>query len=94
MIRVPAAEFRARVSGRAVESITRRGKFLLFHLNSAYVLVVNPMLRGRFQRAPVGAKHPARTCVVLTLAPAEDPHAEELRYIDERFMGKWYLASR
>ena len=94
VIRVPAAEFRARVTGRAVESITRRGKFLLFHLNSADVLVVNPMLRGRFQRAPVGAKRPARTCVVLTLGPAAAPHAEELLYIDERLMGKWYLASR
>ena len=86
VIRVPAEEFRARITGRAVESITRRGKFLLFHLSSGDVLVVNPMLRGRFQRAPVGAKRPARACVVLTL-----PNAEEWRYIDERFMGKWYL---
>jgi formamidopyrimidine-DNA glycosylase len=50
--------------GQRVESIRRRGKFLLVDLSRDRV-VVNPMLTGRFQLARPKDKHPTRTAVVL-----------------------------
>jgi formamidopyrimidine-DNA glycosylase len=65
---------------------TRRGKFLLFDLKSGHKLVVNPMLTGRFQYLGPEEKRRAKTCMLLTLSDGQ-----ELRYSDERLMGKVYL---
>jgi formamidopyrimidine-DNA glycosylase len=45
------------------------------------------MLAGRFQYVTPDVKQPAKTCFVITL---DDGH--ELRYADERVMGKVYLS--
>ena len=50
--------------GQRVESIRRRGKFLVIDLERDEV-ACNPMLTGRFQLAAAGDKLPARTAVVL-----------------------------
>jgi formamidopyrimidine-DNA glycosylase len=50
--------------GQRVESIRRRGKFLLIALERDAV-ACNPMLTGRFQLAAPGDKVPTRTAVVL-----------------------------
>jgi formamidopyrimidine-DNA glycosylase len=54
--------------GQRVESIRRRGKFLLIDLERDAV-ACNPMLTGRFQLAAPGDKTPARTAVVLGFGP-------------------------
>src|SRR3990172_1292313 len=86
VVRAPVAELRRRLEGRRVERIERRGKFLLVHVDTRDVLVVNAMLTGHWQDAAAAEKRPARTCVVLGLSDGR-----ELRYVDERFMGKMYL---
>lgn len=86
VVRAPAAEYVRVLEGNAVADVWRRGKFLCFTLRSGHVHAVQPMLTGRFQYAAPGARLPARTCVVWTLA---DGH--ELRYADQRVMGKVYL---
>ncbi|MCL4514887.1 MAG: hypothetical protein M1379_04790 [Firmicutes bacterium] len=48
-------------------------------------LVVNPMLAGTFQYCPAGEKKPPRTCLAIHLDNGYD-----LRYIDEKQMGKVY----
>jgi formamidopyrimidine-DNA glycosylase len=50
--------------GQRLETIRRRGKFLILQFDRDRV-VVNPMLTGRFQLAPPKAKQPTKTAVVL-----------------------------
>ena len=50
--------------GRQVAAVRQRGKFLLIELDRGRI-VFNPMLTGRFQLAPPGAKLPTKTAVVL-----------------------------
>jgi formamidopyrimidine-DNA glycosylase len=72
--------------GHAFVDAQRYGKFLLFPSDDGRVLVVNPMLTGRFHWAEAGeARRPAPALVLAF----EDGH--ELRYADERRMGRWYL---
>jgi formamidopyrimidine-DNA glycosylase len=54
--------------GQRVESIRRRGKFLLIDLERD-AIACNPMLTGRFQLAAPGDKTPAKTAVVLGFGP-------------------------
>jgi len=86
VFRVPRTELEGILRGNVFGQTTRRGKFLLFGLGSGYRLVINPMLTGRFQYGAPGEKRRAKTCLVLTLA-----NGEELRYSDQRLMGKIYL---
>jgi formamidopyrimidine-DNA glycosylase len=54
----------AALVGQKVESIRRRGKFLLIELDRDQI-ACNPMLTGRFQLAAPGDKLPAKTAFVL-----------------------------
>jgi formamidopyrimidine-DNA glycosylase len=86
VFRVPKAEFEGTLAGNVFGQTTRRGKFLLFDLKSGHKLVVNPMLTGRFQYVTSEEKRRAKTCMLLALSDGQ-----ELRYSDERLMGKVYL---
>jgi formamidopyrimidine-DNA glycosylase len=86
VVRVPREEFERRLRGVHVTRVRRRGKFLLFGLDSGDVLAVNAMLVGRFQHVEPSRRRLARTCFALTLSDGW-----ELRYVDERFMGKVYV---
>jgi formamidopyrimidine-DNA glycosylase len=79
-------DFDARLSGQRVTAVHRHGKFLLFDLASGDYVVLNPMLAGRLQYCLPDARRQPRTYLVLTL---DDGH--ELRYSDQRSMGKIYL---
>ena len=86
VIRLPVAAFTARLTGRTLGPVMRRGKFLIFAFETADRLVVNQMLVGRWQLTAPATKRPARTQFVLHLSDGR-----ELRYIDARVMGKVYL---
>lgn len=88
VFRVPREEFVAALKGSSFVDIRRYGKFLLFALDNDRLLVINPMLTGRFQYVPPEAKRKAKTCMVLGFV---DGH--ELRYTDDRLMGKIYLVT-
>ncbi len=75
--------------GDTFGEVLRHGKFLLFPLASGRILVINAMLTGRFSLVEPAAKKHARTCLVLGLS---DGH--ELRYADQRVMGRIYLVDR
>ena len=72
--------------GRTLEDISRRSHFLAFHFQGLD-LAVNPMLAGRFRLAAPGEKDEAALAFALGFAGAE----VELRYIDDKKMGKAYL---
>ena len=72
--------------GHAFTGIRRHGKFLIFATDGGRVLVVNPMLTGRFHWAAPAERRRPLTGLVLAFV---DGH--ELRYSDQRRMGRWYL---
>jgi formamidopyrimidine-DNA glycosylase len=85
--------FATLLTGSLIESVSRRGKFLLFSLRPADAsalsptLAVNPKLAGRFQLCPPGAKKAGPVHVSFLFA---DP-GQELRYVDHKRMGQLYL---
>jgi formamidopyrimidine-DNA glycosylase len=66
-VRGTPAELHALV-GQRLDSVRRRGKFLLIALERDAV-ACNPMLTGRFQLAAPGDRLPAKTAVILGFGP-------------------------
>jgi len=58
----------AAIPGQRLESVRRRGKFLIIDLDRDRI-VFNPMLTGRFQLALPTVKRPAKTAVVFRFGP-------------------------
>lgn len=79
--------FEERVAGAQIEQVGRRGHFVGFELG-ALSLWIHPMLAGRFQVERAGARLPASCCFLFAL---ED--GQELRYLDDKRMGKAYLVA-
>lgn len=87
-VRLPREEFVRLLAGDTFGEVHRYGKFLLFTLASGRLLVINPMLTGRFAYAEPQARRPPRTALVFGLE-----NGYELRYADERRMGRIYLTT-
>ncbi|MCZ6891390.1 MAG: hypothetical protein O7F09_02635 [Chloroflexi bacterium] len=81
-------EFAGDIAGRTLLSVARRGKYLLLWLTGERSLVVNPMLTGTFRLCTSSERLSKRTCIVLAF-----PDDLELRYIDDRQMGRVYYVS-
>jgi formamidopyrimidine-DNA glycosylase len=86
VLRTPAQHFRESLPGDAFTSVGRRGKFLLFELESGRVMVANAMLTGRFAYVPTDEKRKGKLCWVIGFENGWD-----MRYADDRLMGKVYL---
>ena len=100
----------AAIVGEVVESVARRGKHLVFRLDTHEIWAA-PMLSGRFGLAAPGAARP-RAAVAIGFGPGRPPRGGpaawvagaswlpdadadvELRYLDPTRMGKIYLATR
>jgi len=81
--------FAAVLTGALIRSVSRRGKFLIFHIQTdgpPVYLAVNPKLTGRLQLAGPTAKRRAKTHVVFQLE-----NGQQVRYIDQKQMGQLYL---
>lgn len=86
VLRIPRDDFLRLLTGDAFGEISRLGKFLLFPFASGRVMVINPMLTGRFAYVAPEVKRRAKTCLSLNLSTGLD-----LRYGDDRLMGRVYL---
>lgn len=86
VIRLPKDEFIRLLQGDTLGEVHRHGKFLLFSMASGCLLVVNPMLTGRFAYAQPKDRKAGKTCFSLSLS-----NGRELRYADQRVMGRVYL---
>jgi formamidopyrimidine-DNA glycosylase len=73
--------------GRQLEEIRRRSHFLVFRFEGLD-LAVNPMLAGRFRLAAPEDKDEGSLAFALAFEGAG-----ELRYLDDKSMGKAYLAA-
>ena len=85
-LRAPTSDFAERLAGRVFEPCWRRDQFLLFPFSGGPILAINPMIAGRFQYCSTSERRRPRTVFALSLADGCD-----LRYIDQRQMGKVYL---
>jgi formamidopyrimidine-DNA glycosylase len=89
MVREP---FPAVLVGRRLETVARRGHFMRFGLEGGLCIVVNAMLAGRYKLIPPGPEAARKKDPrALGLALVFDG-APELQYVDEKRMGKVYLA--
>jgi formamidopyrimidine-DNA glycosylase len=70
--------------GRALQDVFRKSHFVVFRFEGLD-LAVNPMLAGRFRLAAPGDKDEASLAFALALGDVE------LRYLDDKSMGKAYL---
>ncbi len=78
----------ARLAGRRIMGVARRGKYLLLGLDDGMTLVYHPMLMGRLRYGVPLKKPRTRDAFVLALADGM-----ELRYHDAKDMGKIYLVA-
>ncbi|MBV8339997.1 MAG: hypothetical protein JO343_08630 [Candidatus Eremiobacteraeota bacterium] len=89
VIRYPPADFARDLTGRRFAGVERRGKFLLFAFDDeGPLLVINPMLSGRFAYCSRAAPKLPGTCFTLQLSGAED-----LRFLDATMMARVYLSA-
>jgi formamidopyrimidine-DNA glycosylase len=92
VLRIMVGEpFPAVLVGRTLESVERRGHFMRFGLSGELVLVVNAMLVGRYRLVPAGVESNKKDPRSLGLALAFEG-APELQYLDDKRMGKVYVA--
>jgi formamidopyrimidine-DNA glycosylase len=83
-----AGGFTEALPGRRIETLARRGPFLVFTLSGGAQLIVHCMLAGRLQISAKGEKAVPNLCFSLAL-----DSGEALRYGDEKKMGKVYLVA-
>jgi formamidopyrimidine-DNA glycosylase len=76
--------------GRTLRDVSRKGHFLVFRFEGLD-LAVNPMLAGRFRLCAPGEKDEAALAFALGFDAAAG--STELRYLDDKKMGKAYLAA-
>jgi len=80
--------------GRPLRDVTRKSHFLVFRFEGLD-LAVNPMLAGRFRISEPGAKDEGSLAFALGFLPPGTPDGRpperELRYLDDKKMGKAYL---
>ena len=81
-------DFTSRLDGRKIQKIDRRGKYLLFTLDSGDVLVVHFGMSAQFHRGTGRVALPPHTHVVLTFQQGGD-----LRFADPRTFGEMFVAA-
>jgi formamidopyrimidine-DNA glycosylase len=80
------ADFARLLPGKRVEDISRRGKFLVFHLSGGLYLVVHLRMTGALLHRPPGAPPDRYVRAVLLL-----DDGSELRFSDLRKFGAFWL---
>src|SRR3954462_3327156 len=88
--------FPAVLVGRRLLEARRRGHFMRFLFTGDVVLVVNAMLVGRYKlldaAEAAAEKDPVALGLALTFGGGADGNGPELRYVDDKRMGKVYAA--
>ncbi len=86
MVRTGREDFQERVPGQTFGRVERHGKLLLFWFRGGDCLVAHAMLAGRYQYCEPKTRRRPMTALVLEL-----DNGLQLRYADERRMGRLYL---
>ena len=85
-------DFAPAVTGRTIQGIERRGHFMRFALSADRVLVVNAMLVGKYRLLSPEEAAREKDPVALGFALVFED-GRELRYLDDKRMGKVYVAT-
>jgi len=80
------AEFCRALTGRRIGDVSRRGKYLLFHLSDARCLIVHLRMTGRVLHRPKDAPEDPYLRICFSL-----DDSSELRYTDLRKLGGMWL---
>jgi formamidopyrimidine-DNA glycosylase len=86
LVRTGREEFLERMRGQTFKPVYRHAKLLMFPFASGDFLVVHAMLAGRYQYVEPEQKRYSKTSWILRL-----DNGLELRYFDERLMGRTFL---
>ena len=87
IVRWPSpAEFARALAGQRIEHISRRGKYLLFHLSDGRYLIVHLRMTGALLHRPKDAPEEPYLRISLSL-----DDSNELRYTDLRKLGNMWL---
>ncbi len=81
-----AGEFQAVLTGKKIIDLTRRGKYLLFHLDNNQLMVVHLRMTGRLSYITQGMEMDKFTRIIFTL-----DNGDQLLYADTRTLGTLYL---
>ena len=79
-------EFQQRLSGQTIIDLSRRGKYLVFHLSGGDYLLLHLKMSGRLHITPVIAPSDRHAHTVFDLE-----RGEQLRFHDPRKFGRVYL---
>jgi len=80
IIKAPnVAEFKQILPGKRVESVRRKGKYLIIDLTEDYVLVMHMRMTGRFDYVPAGTELRKSTFIVFKLDNGYDLHFSDPR---------------
>ncbi len=82
------ASFAARIAGRMVTNLARRGKFIVIGLDSGDRVTVHLRMTGELAVTAPDAPIPQHTHLVMELS-----EGDQLRYTDVRKFGRWSLLS-
>ena len=77
--------------GRRFDSVVRRGHFMCIGLDGGLTLAINLMLVGRFYLAAPDGRGPKSMALALECTARDDAPPIELRYVDDKRMGKIYV---
>jgi formamidopyrimidine-DNA glycosylase len=89
IVRHPSpAAFAAGVTGRRIEAMSRRGKYILHHLDSGELLVVHLGMTGQWRYVAPGTEEPTHLHAVFQL-----DDGFQLRYRDVRRFGRLLLGT-
>ena len=90
-------DFAARLRGRGVVDVVRRGKFLWAELDDDHALLAHLGMSGQMLLVPAGAGRERHLRVRASLEPVDDPRpggaerdgaaGRELRFVDQRMFG-------
>ncbi len=87
IIKMPEiSEFKAKISGRIIQNITRHGKYLKIHLSGAYVMVIHLRMTGQLLYMAADEPVARHTHIIFYLN-----NGAQLRYVDIRQFGTLYL---
>ncbi len=85
---VSAAEIESRLKGRRIEGLSRRGKYLIFHLSGDLYLIIHLRMTGALLHRNAGDDADRYTRATLAL-----DDGTELRFTDLRKLGRFRLVA-
>lgn len=86
--RTSRADLIDRLQGRVIMDVYRRGKYLLFSLDSGASFMVHLRMSGQVLIHETNQERPRHTHVVLVLTPPHSGSAVEFRFVDPRTFGE------